>query len=154
MRVAGRGEQGPGPGAWRSGGGLGPVGFPQVGASGGGGGLRGGGEEMAVDGQPGPGELLPPPPPPANNTGGSPAVSPRRHLGLSRPGAPLRARHGVRPRPAPQGARSCPALPCPQPALMRKARPLSSPGWLPTAAYTWLSSGSDCPISSRGLQPL
>lgn len=76
MRVAGRGEQGPGPGAWRSGGGLGPVGFPQVGASGGGGGLRGGGEEMAVDGQPGPGELLPRPPPRLTTRGGVPPCLP------------------------------------------------------------------------------
>lgn len=58
----------------------------------------------------------------ANNTGGAPprlAATPRAPRS-ARPSAPLRARHGVRPRPAPQAARLGPAVP--RPALS-PARP-------------------------------
>lgn len=116
MRVAGRGEQRPGPGAWRSGGGLGPVGFPQVGASGGGGGLRGGGEVMA-QGQPGPGELLRPLlwPTPRGEA---------RHVSRHSQGT-----WACPVRPLPSGLAMAPgsALPCPQPALTREARPPVTP---------------------------
>lgn len=123
MRIAGRGEQRPGPGAWRSGGGLGPVGFPQVGASGGGGGLRGGegrgGGEVVAQGQPGPGELL--------------LLRP-----LLWPTPRGEARHVSRHsqgtwacpvRPLPSGLATAPgrALPGPQPALTREARPAVTP---------------------------